>query len=264
MEQGLTKKTHRLGLIGFGAFGQLAAAALGREFAITAHDPDPGARAAMQRLGVAVGSLESVAACPIVVIAAPVSAFGEIAATIAPHLAPGALVCDVGSVKMAPAAVLDAALPAHVRIIATHPLFGPQSARDGIAGRKIVLCPLRGVSARPLARFLAGRLGLEVIVTTPEQHDRELAVVQGLTHLLARAITELGPPRTRMTTLSYERLMEAVAIVRHDAPEVFEAIERDNPFAAGVRADFLDRLAVLSSGRRDQRLEAGSDCAQSQ
>lgn len=264
MNQTLTTKKHQLGLIGFGAFGQLAAAALGRDFTIAAHDPAPGAGAAMQRLDVVPATMETVAACPIVVIAAPVSAFGEIAAIIAPHLAPGALVCDVGSVKMAPAAVLDAALPDHVRIVATHPLFGPQSARDGVAGRKIALCPLRGASARPVARFLARRLGLEVIVTTPEQHDRELAVVQGLTHFVARAIAELGPPQTRMTTLSYERLMEAVAMVRHDAPEVYDAIERDNPFAAGVRADFLARLSALSSGRRNQRLEAGSDCAQSQ
>ncbi|GKY89368.1 prephenate dehydrogenase [Sinisalibacter aestuarii] len=264
MEQRLTNSKRRLGLIGFGAFGQLAAGALARDFAIVAHDPNPAARMAMHRLAVTPAPLETVAASPIVVIAAPVSAFGQIAAAIAPHLPPGALVCDVGSVKMAPAAILDAALPGHVRIVATHPLFGPQSARDGVAGRKIALCPLRGASARPVERFLARRLGLDVIVTTPEQHDRELAVVQGLTHLVARAITELGPPQTRMTTLSYERLMEAVAMVRDDAPEVFAAIERDNPFAADVRAAFLDRLTVLSAANRDQRRAAGSDCAQSQ
>lgn len=264
MEQILNKRKHQLGLIGFGAFGRLAGAALARDFAIVAYDPDARAQAAMQRVGVAFAPLETVAASPIVIIAVPVSAVGRIAADIAPYLLPGALVCDVGSVKMGPAAVLDQLLPRHVRIVATHPLFGPQSARDGMAGRKIALCPLRGTSTRPIERFLARRLGLEVIVTTPEEHDRDLAVVQGLTHLVARAIADLGPPETRMTTLSYERLMEAVAMVRNDAPEVFDAIERDNPFAAKVRADFLERLALLSSERVDQRFAAGSECAQSQ
>lgn len=251
-----------LGLIGFGAFGQLAARVLGKDFQIRAHDPDPVARASMAALGVAAAPLETVARCPVVILAAPVAAFAEIASAIAPHLVPGALVCDVGSVKMGPAAVLDAALPGHVEIVATHPLFGPQSARAGIEAQKIVLCPLRGASARPLARFLSRKLGLEVIVTTPEAHDRDLAVVQGLTHLVARAIAEFGPPPTRMTTLSFERLMEAVEMVRYDAPGVFDAIERDNPFAASVRTDFLARLAVLSA--QPQPREAGSDRAQSQ
>ncbi len=64
--------------------------------------------------------------------------------------------------------------------------------------------------------------------------------MQGLTHLIARVLLKMEPLPTRMTTLSFERLMQGVDMVRHDSPAVYQAIERDNPFAAGVRERFFD------------------------
>ena len=83
---------------------------------------------------------------------------------------------------------------------------------------------------------------------TPEDHDREAAVVQGLTHLIARVLLNMEPLPTRMTTASFERLMQAVDMVRHDSPAVFRAIERDNPFAAEVRDRFF---ALADQARHD-------------
>lgn len=239
-------KKPRLGLIGFGAFGQLMARHLAPHARILAHDPGPAAQAAMGALGVAPVSLAEAAGCEIVVLATPVASFARIAAEIAPLLRKGTLVCDVGSVKLGPAGVLSSLLPETVEIVATHPLFGPQSARDGLAGLKIALCPLRGARVGALARFLARELGLEVIVTTPERHDRDLAVVQGITHLVAKVLVELPPPATRMTTRSYDLLMQAVAMVSQDAPEVFDAIVRDNPHAAPLRARFFELAAKVA------------------
>jgi prephenate dehydrogenase len=96
-------------------------------------------------------------------------------------------------------------------------------------------------------------LGLEVILTTPEAHDREVAAVQGPTHLIAKIFVEMKPLPTRMSTRSFELLMQAVSMFRHDVPEVFQAIERSNPYAANVRQRFFafaSKLEVeLSSDR---------------
>ncbi len=219
-----------LGIIGFGAFGRLMAQHLSAYFDIYAYDPAP----QPETDGVTFATLATAAACGIVVLATPVGQFEAVIAAIAPHLKAGTLVLDVGSVKVVPAEIMLRCLPPDVDIIATHPLFGPQSARDGLAGLKIALCPLRGTA-------------------TPEAHDREAAMVQGLTHLIAKVLVRMEPLPSRMTTRSFDLLLQAVEMVRHDAPEVFEAIERANPYARQVRRQFFDLAAGLDAALEDRR-----------
>ncbi len=230
-----------LGIIGFGAFGRLMAAHLRQWFQLYAYDP---ATASMPD-GVEPADLATVARCGVVVLATPVSQFESVIRQIGPHLRPGTLVLDVGSVKVIPAEIMLRGLPAHVDIVATHPLFGPQSAAKGLTGLKIAVCPLRGGSGPRVAAFLRRALGLTVIVTTPEDHDREAAMVQGLTHLIAKVLVQMEPLPSRMTTRSFDLLVRATDMVRYDAPEVFEAIERTNPYAASVRRRFFDLAADL-------------------
>jgi prephenate dehydrogenase len=234
-----------LGIIGFGAFGRLMAAHLCPYFQIQAYDPAVPPGSCAELAGVGMGGLAEAAGCAVVVLATPVAVLDTVIGAIRPHLRPGALVLDVGSVKVGPARTMRALLPETVDIVATHPLFGPESARDGIRGLKIALCPIRGDRAPRLAAFLRQALGLSVIVATPEDHDREAAMAQGLTHLIAKVLARMEPLPTRMTTRSFDLLMRAVDMVRHDAPEVFEAIERANPFAPQVRRRFRDLAAAL-------------------
>lgn len=234
----------RIGIVGFGAFGRLMAKHLSAHCTLYAYDP---ALAGAACDGATLADLPTVAGCDIVILATPVSALAAVAAAIAPHLRSGVLVVDVGSVKVLPAAVLLATLPTHVEILGTHPLFGPQSARDGVRGHKIALCPIRGRQWRRIAAFLRHRLGLTVIVTTPDAHDREAATVQGLTHLIAKVLVRMEPLPTRMTTASFDMLVRAVEMVRYDAPEVFFAIEQQNPFASDVRRRFFALAAELDA-----------------
>lgn len=231
----------RLGLIGYGAFGQLTARHLSAWFDVRAYDPalmtQEGAGSDAHATAV---DLAEAAACPVVVLAVPVGVLEETLVTIAPLLAEGALVLDVGSVKVKPAEAMARLLPDHVRIVGTHPLFGPQSARDGVAGLRIAVCEVRGhKAARRVAAWCRKVLKLKVFNVTPEDHDREAATVQGLTHLIARVLLKMEPLPTRMTTTSFDRLMQGVEMVRYDSPAVYQAIERDNPFAAEVRERFF-------------------------
>jgi len=235
-----------LGIIGFGAFGRLMAAHLRPWFQLYAYDPAAGSMPD----GVERADLATAARADIVVLATPVSRFEDVIGELVPHLRPGTLVLDVGSVKVVPAEIMLRGLPEHVEIVATHPLFGPQSAAEGLAGLKIAVCPLRGRSGGRVAAFLRRVLGLTVIITTPEAHDREAAMVQGLTHLIAKVLVQMEPLPWRMTTRSFDLLVRATDMVRYDAPEVFEAIERANPYSASVRRRFFDLAADL-----DQLLE---------
>ncbi|PTM42079.1 prephenate dehydrogenase [Bosea sp. 124] len=242
----IRKSFSSLGLLGFGAFGQLMARHLQPHLPLVVCDPARPALPDATGWGLVPGSIAEVAACDIVVIAVPVDALAEAIAGLRPHLRRGTIVLDVGSVKIEPARLLLAELPEDVEIIGTHPLFGPQSARDGLKSLKIALCPIRGDSVRRIAAFLRRSLALDVILTTPDAHDRDMALVQGLTHLVAKILVRMEPVPRRMTTRSFELLMQATEMVRHDAPGVFLAIERANPHARAVRERFFAHAQALT------------------
>lgn len=235
-----------LGIVGFGAFGQLAALHLGQYFEISAYDPSRDVATVAKKLRVHLSSLQSVSQADVILIAAPVSSFEQVVSEIAVACKPGALIIDVGSVKVVPSEIMRRLLPNHVDIVASHPLFGPQSAATGIKGLKIAICPIKGRRHTRLAAFLRKALGLTVIMATPEDHDQEAAVVQGLMHLIAKVLIGMGPLPTRMTTKSFDLLSEAISMVQYDAPEVFEAIEKANPYAGAVRRRFFDLAATLN------------------
>lgn len=226
------------GIIGFGAFGQLAARHLVGPMRLWIYDCawQPGCKTDVP--GLIITSLAEAASRPIVVLAVPVSALEEVVAAIVPYLQPGAMVLDVGSVKVNPAEIMRAGLPPSVEIVATHPLFGPQSAVNGIEGLKVALCPVRG-RRWPLVVAFLRRLGLQVVMTTADEHDRECAIAQGLTHLIAQLLKRMEPLPRKMTTPSFDLLMRGLNMVRHDAPEVLNAIERANPYASDVRERFF-------------------------
>ncbi len=240
-------KTNRpltLGLFGFGVFGKLVARELANQFDITVCDPAYVGALLEDGRAFPMRDLAETAQADIVVLAVPVARMAHLCGQIAPHLRPGTLVVDVGSVKLAPMKAMADHLPDHVHILGTHPLFGPQSTRDGVANRKIALCPLRGNRTRTAARFLR-KIGLQVIETTAEAHDRDAAMVQGLTHLIAKVLHDLGPLPDQMTTVSFDLLREAIGMVKDDPPTVLHAIEAANPFAAEVRDSFFTRADKL-------------------
>lgn len=228
-----------LSIIGFGAFGQLIARHLRPHLALSVCDP------CVRPNDLPQVDPAQAARADIVVLAVPLPQLEAVLRAIAPHLRPGSTVIDVSSVKVEPARLMLDLLPDHVGIVASHPLFGPASAAGGIAGHRIAWCPLRGRGDRRLAAFLKAR-GLQVIPTTPDQHDRDMAVVQGLTHLIARSLSRLGPLPRDMATRSFAMLAEAAAMVQDDSPELLATILKANPHAASVRQRFLAEAAGIA------------------
>jgi len=233
-----------LGIIGFGEFGRLAAAHLGSRFAVSVHDArlSPGE---VEAAGVRPVMLDEAATSDVVILAMPVQAMEGVIARIAPVVRPGATVLDVASVKTLPSQWLGRYLPENVHAVPTHPLFGPQSvARDGLAGRQLVICPLRGEQHHKVAA-LGEELGLRVRITSAEEHDREMAYVQGLTHLIGRTLTAMHIPDEMLKTQTYQHLLDMTELIGRDSFELFTAIQTMNPFARPVTEDFVARAASL-------------------
>jgi len=233
----------QIGIIGLGQFGRFVAAHLAPHLEVIAYDPmlpeEPIAR-------VQFAGLADVAACAFVLIAVPVQALQDTLNEIGPYLRTGACVVDVCSVKIAPMRWLEEELPPDVDYLGTHPLFGPRSAGSDLAGHQVVLCPGRGQHAECVAEFLR-TLGLYVIVTDAETHDRESARAQALAQYVGRALGPIEAPDTGVTTYAAELLREVEEIVADDSWELFAAIQTLNPFAAEARAELRASLAELDA-----------------
>ncbi len=243
-----------LGFIGLGAFGRFAARHLAPHFQTVFYDPEVRDLPAPLKYWVEPASIAEVAASDIVVLAMPVQHLSDVVRAITPLLRPGTLVLDVCSVKSEPLDILSG-LPAHVDIVGTHPVFGPQSGKRGITGLPIALVPLRGHRTHIVKRFLRENLGLHVVVTTAEEHDRQMASVQGLTHLIAKVMLAMPQKDIWLKTATYEHLEAMLDMLRHDSDDLFRAICGHNPYVGDVVKGFFeavedvsDRLGVKVTG----------------
>lgn len=242
-----------IGLIGVGRFGAFLARHLSARAAIRAWDPAV-TPARIAACGAVPAELARAASCPVVVFAVPVSALEEALHAAAPHLRAGTLAADVCAVKEMPLRWMRKHLPAGVDLLGTHPLFGPDSASRGLAGRKIVLCPER-VSERRLAAvtaFLRG-LGLTVIRADPVEHDRQTACSLALPHLIGRAIGRAGFGPLSLDTLNWKRLVRIAASVGRDDPGLSLDLQRFNPQAAKMRRTFAAALQRVEEEVRGGR-----------
>lgn len=243
------KKT--LGIIGLGAFGQLMVQHLSNFFDLRTYDPAQEAKAYAKKHNVPMLSLEEVAASDIVVLAVPVPAMETVIGQIKDCVKAGALILDVGSVKMAPSQLLKDLMPDTVDLIATHPLFGPVGSKNGTEGLQMALCPLRGPKieerTEKLKNFLESNFGLNLIMATPEEHDKEMAYIQGLPHMIAKILIDMEPLPRRMVTPNYKHFLRSIDVVRQDSDEMFKAICKDNPFTKEVRDEFFEKAQALRS-----------------
>lgn len=183
-----------------------------------------------------------------VIFAVPFDALPAAIASVQPYLKVTTLLLDVTSIKVAPLALLKEAFPHH-EIIGTHPIFGPQSGKNGIAGLPIVLTNISATSERyTLVReFLQETLELRVIEQSAKQHDTDMADIQALTHFIGRALLRLNIKSHTTDTRSYEQLLELCNLLRFDSLELFKTIQNGNPHAKAVRDAFRAELDALES-----------------
>ena len=229
-----------IGIIGFGRFGKLTSAYMAPDFDVRVYDrADHGA--AIRRTGAHSASLAVVCRQPVVVLCVPICELRAVLRQIAPLLDQDALVIDVCSVKEYPVKWMKALLPDSVSILATHPMFGPDSASNSLQGRKIFLHPVRMAEKiyRKIKDSLAAR-GLVIIEGSARQHDEQIAVSLALTHFIGRSLSQFGAAPLDIDTEGYKRLLQILEVVENDTWQLFVDMHRYNPYAKAKRSAFMD------------------------
>ena len=205
---------------------------------------------------------QAAAAADVVLVSVDIRETNEVIRRAGPHLGEHALFTDVTSIKQDPVAAMLETSGASV--IGTHPLFGP--GVRSLQGQRIAITPGRLVDGTDWLTWLMSTLraaGLTLLETTPDEHDRVMAVVQVLTHfsteVVGRTMEHLSvsiEETLRFTSPIYH--LELLMTARHFAqsPNLYSAIQMSNPNTQEVATAFREAAAEF-----DALIQAGDAAA---
>jgi prephenate dehydrogenase len=230
----------QVGVYGLGRFGYFWARLLARDFEVKAYNrsserPTPEA--------VARVPLEELAGCDTIFLCVAISAMEPVLEQLAPLLSPGTTVADTCSVKVYPVEVMRRTLAEDIGILATHPMFGPDSAGDGVTGLPLIYWPerLQEAKRRQWADWFSG-VGLRTIKMQPDEHDHEAAYTQGITHFIGRVLDDLSVRPSPIGTVGYQKILEVVEQTCNDPLQLFLDLQRYNPYTPEMRAKLKSAL----------------------
>jgi prephenate dehydrogenase len=197
--------------------------------------------------------------CDIVIVSVPIRDTVQVIHEIAPALTKDQLLCDFTSLKVKP---VEAMLATKASVIGLHPMFGPTV--QSLKHQTIIVCPAR-TDEKHLHDLLAifRNEGAECTITTPEQHDRMMAVVQGLTHFvtltMADTVRRLGVDigKTQaFTSPVYQIELSLVGRLLSQDPGLYADILEQNPYVPEVLAACQASAADLAGivGEKDPAL----------
>jgi len=196
----MTIQFDRIALIGIGLIGSSIAydvkrLGIAKEVVISTRSAETLKRAEELGLGdrYVQSAAEAVKGADLVIVSVPVGASGSVAKEIAGTLMPGAIVTDVGSTKASVIAQMQPHMPGNVHFIPGHPLAGTEKSGPdaGFPGlfeqRWCIFTPVPGTDPAAIAKLRAfwEALGARVDEMDPEHHDKVLAIVSHLPHIIA-------------------------------------------------------------------------------
>jgi cyclohexadieny/prephenate dehydrogenase len=193
----------RICLIGLGLIGSSLARALrvaDPACEIIAYDANADVRNRVLDLQlaniVAPTLADAVMGADLVILCTPVLTYADIASEMAPHLMPGAIISDVGSVKQAVVDAVSPSVPATCHFVPAHPVAGTENSgpESGFAtlfqNRWCILTPPDGTDSSAIDKLSAlwRAIGADVEIMDARHHDLVLAVTSHIPHLIAYTI----------------------------------------------------------------------------
>lgn len=187
-------------------------------------------------------------ACRAVFVSVPIGATIDMIRLIGPLMKKDALLADFTSLKAAPVgAMLESSV---AEVVGIHPLFGPDAA--SLSGQNIILCPARGSGWASWLKKVFTEGGAVVTETSPEMHDRKMAVVQVLSHLgtisLGLTLKELGEDLNGLEKFSTPVFRQRIKMIEKvfDHPQLYTEIIRGNPNSQEVMSVYKKILSQVS------------------
>ncbi|GJN38576.1 hypothetical protein PR202_gb27631 [Eleusine coracana subsp. coracana] len=253
----------RVGIVGFGNFGQFIAAGVQRQghAVMAASRSDYSAYCAQHgiRFFRSVDALCEEQPDVLLICSSILSTESVVRAIPFHMLRPDTIVADVLSVKQFPRNLLLEVLPPGFGIVCTHPMFGPESGKHGWGTLPFVYDKVRvaegGDQALKCDQFLSifEQEGCRMVEMSCAEHDRYAAGSQFITHTIGRVLSQLNLKSTPINTKGYETLLQLTENTLDNLERAFEKVRQIlyGRLHDLLRKQIVDRVpaAAASSGK---------------
>ena len=223
---------NKIGIIGFGRFGRLLAEILAPEFIIYFYDENLELQQEEKFL-----PLTDLVKLPTVIFCMPINRFEQTLQNISAEIT-AQTVIDACSVKVYPTEWMTSLLPDDLTIIATHPMFGPDSYKSNTKKKMMMYCAQGDEKQFLFWQNYFAEKDIAIKLMTPEQHDREAAFSQNITHVIGRVLDNLHLHPSEIATKGYESLLTIIRQTCNDSEELFYDLLKYNPYSE----EMLQRL----------------------
>lgn len=236
-----------VGIIGFGRFGKILASILQKGYSISAYD----IKKTHSTSNVNFCSLDKVLDERVVFIAVPIRNFKTLIKDISPKLKNGTTLIDVCSVKSFPVNVMLKYVSKDIGIIATHPMFGPDSFTTNTK-LKMMMSNVRDPNNLfiPWSDYFSNQ-GIDIIEMSPDEHDRLAARSQGITHFLGRMLKQFGIKKTQIDTQGFKDLLDLVEQTCNDTWDLYTDLQLYNPYTLDTISELRKSTESLDKQLRE-------------
>lgn len=233
----------RFAIVGYGRFGQLWTELLSDFGEVIIYDKKN--IVPLHHKNITIVNISDLATADIVFILTPISLFENACQGIKNFLNSKSIIVDCCSVKIYPVHIMQKVFTKDQSLIATHPLFGPDSFKknNSVKGYKIVVCPIQcNETQLNQLNAIFKKMGLTVLITTPEDHDKQMANSQGLIHFIGRGLQALELTEQELATPDFIALLNINKMVTNDTWQLFIDMHQYNPYTKAIREKLLFTL----------------------
>ncbi|KAE9596215.1 hypothetical protein Lal_00048685 [Lupinus albus] len=228
----------KIGIVGFGSFGQFLAKTMIKQ----GHTLRATSRSDYSQLSLQLGiqffrDVSSLleADNDVILICTSILSFSQVMESmpVTRFNKSTTLFVDVLSVKEHPRHLLLTLLPEELDILCTHPMFGPDSGKDGWKNLTFMFDKVRIRDVAICSTFLHifETEGCKMLHMSCEEHDRLAAKSQFITHTIGRTLAEMDVKSTPIDTKGFQTLVQLKETTVRDSFDLYSGLFLHNRFA---------------------------------
>ena len=214
---------------------------------------------------------DAVDCADIIILSVSIDSFEDVVRKIGPLVMPEQIVLDITSIKTSPVNIMHKYIKKGL-VLGTHPMFGPGAG--GISGNTFVLTPTSDPElalAKKVEVYLKSK-GARVIFATPEEHDRMISLILGLSHFMAIVAadamsgTKLLKKAADIGGVTFDALLNISGAVISEDPEFYASLQMNLPqlpeFTGMFAGKAQEWAKIVQSKDREKFVEKMSNLKQ--